>query len=1182
MYLKCVEMQGFKSFAGKIKMEFHEGVTGIVGPNGSGKSNVADAVRWVLGEQSAKQLRGGNMQDVIFAGTQSRKPLGFASVAITLDNSDRGLNIDYDTVTVTRRLYRSGESEYLLNGSGCRLRDIQELFYDTGIGKEGYSIIGQGQIDRILSSKPEDRRELFDEAAGIVKFKRRKTASLKKLANEEQNLLRVTDILTELTRQLGPLEKQSAEARVYLDKRERLKNADIALFRINDSRSEELISGLEEKKTAAEDELSDVNTKTEEARQKYEEIDTRMKELDERIEEIRTAGNTLRLRGNDTANEIRLLEEQINSQAANRKVYESSIESSNEEKARRAAAREELVKEKDELEKELAKARAEEERTSSDYEAVLQKIQQETEKADANQTTLINLLNDRSSIKGKMQRYQALKEQITVRASELDSRMLRMGREKEEGEAETQRIRAALEELQQKEADANAALKETEAGLADIKRTLTETNASLDSYLSEYHRQKSLLDSIISLAESYEGYGNSVKRVLEQKAKNPGIHGVVAELVNVPGKYEIAIETALGGALQNIITDNETTAKYLIEFLKRGKYGRATFLPLTSVGKNSDKYDDLNEKGVLGVASDLVKCKDTYRGIIDSLLGRTYVVDNIDNAIAIGRKFRQKYRLVTLEGELINRGGAMTGGAGRHNANLLGRKRQIEELTKKTEESKKALDRQEEIITEAKQRRNVLRQNETELGETIQRLSIEKNTLTVRLKAAGEQAEAIEKDFAALVKEKEELGAQYREIKEFMENVDEELTGSEQQEKDMNDLIDAGHLKIEELNAEGDQAREAAEQARLTSANLSQKLDYAADSISTADREIRRIENDIAGIREKIASESDEAVKKEEKIVLLRKETEELAQKAAAAEEELQKASAGREELALRNKDFFSMREELSERRILLEKECYRLENALEKAVNERDRSISYLWEEYGMLPTEVPEDAGEGSSRSELLKETAALKGEIRALGSVNVNAIEEYKEVKERHEFLSAQYEDITKAAESLKEIISELDTSMRRQFAKEFENIRNEFNTVFKQLFGGGQGTLELIEDEDLLEAGVRIIAQPPGKKLQNMMQLSGGEKTLTAIALLFAIQNLKPSPFCLLDEIEAALDESNVDRFARYLHKLTEKIQFIIITHRRGTMASADRLYGITMQEKGVSAMVSVDLIEEQLN
>lgn len=1185
MYLKSIEMQGFKSFANKIVLEFHDGITGIVGPNGSGKSNVADAVRWVLGEQSAKQLRGGNMQDVIFSGTETRKPLGFAAVAITLDNSDHKLNIDYEEVTVTRRLYRSGESEYLLNGRSCRLRDINELFYDTGIGREGYSIIGQGQVDRILNGRPEERRELFDEAAGIVKFKRRKAATLKKLDEEQQNLVRVTDILTELTRQLGPLEKQAEKARIYLQKKEELKTLDINLFLLEAEHSEKQRTETEQKKAAAEEELSEATEAFERTKQEYEEIEKHLEELEETIQAAREKASGQTLQKQQMEGQVNVLQEQIRASQQNREHYSGRLEDIRKDMERRQDARLEYEKEKTRLEQELSEAAGRKDGAETEQERLAGEIGDSTRQAEEGRSELIELLNRRSSIKGRLQRYDTMLEQTGIRKAELAQKLIHLKSDEVRQMAELTRLQEEYDAVSARVKEKQSQIEGIQKKTAGLQRKIEEENRQMEIGQTAFHREESRLESLRNITERYEGYGNSIKKVMEQKESNPGIHGVVADLIKTDKKYETAIETALGGSLQNIVTDNENTAKYLIEYLKRGRFGRATFLPLTSMSREqgAGNKDALGEEGVIGSAGDLVQCEKIYRGMVSRLLGRTLVVDTIDHAIRIGRKYRQSLRMVTLEGELLSPGGSMTGGSFRNNSNLLGRRREIAELEASVRALQKDMAAMQASIAADREERNSLRDKQNALSEELQKLYLQQNTAKMNLETAGEKAGTLRQDYQSLQAEGLEIENQIGEIGRSRKEIEQEMEASKRRESELEQQVSDAAGRLEVLREQEQKASQEMQEARLAYSNIRQKCDFLEENMHSADEELLRLRKEREAAEAGLRAEGEDAARKQHDIEEIRKTIE--AAESAIGESERQVSSylEQKEAMSKSHKAFFQKRDELSEHRNRLDKECFRLGAQLEKLEEAREAAVSYLWDEYRITPDQTEQYAmEERPERAGLKKQIAGLKGEIKGLGDVNVNAIEDFRELQERHGFLSSQHADLVKAAETLQGIIDELDQGMRRQFTEKFEEIRVEFDKAFKQLFGGGRGTLELAEDEDVLEAGIRIISQPPGKKLQNMMQLSGGEKALTAIALLFAIQNLKPSPFCLLDEIEAALDDSNVGRFARYLHKLTKNTQFIIITHRRGTMTAADRLYGITMQEKGVSTLVSVNLIEGELD
>lgn len=1185
MYLKTIEMQGFKSFANKIVLEFHDGITGIVGPNGSGKSNVGDAVRWVLGEQSAKQLRGGNMQDVIFSGTETRKPLGYASVAITLDNSDHKLNIEYEEVTVTRRLYRSGESEYLLNGTTCRLKDINELFYDTGIGKEGYSIIGQGQIDKILSGKPEERRELFDEAAGIVKFKRRKATALKKLDEEQQNLVRVTDILSELTRQLGPLERQSEAAKVYLKKKEELKNLDINMFLMELERIDGQMQEVGGKYEEASRDLQEANENFELTKQEYEKLEQELDKLDSSIQSARDQSGQNALMKQQLESQIEILKEQIHTAEMNDEHYNTRITAVREELKRREESRSAYQEEQAELNALLAEVSEKKEAGEQELLELRLKMEESHFAIENGKNEIIEILNKRGSTRGKIQRYDAMLEQTGIRKAELNQKLLRLKSD------EAQQVKA-LEEIQKEYHDINENVLKMKSGyeevdhqITELQTLLTEQNRQMEIGQTAYHREESRLESLKNITERYDGYGNSIRRVMEQKEKNPGIHGVVADLFKTQKEYETALETALGGSLQNIVTDNENTAKYLIEYLKRGRFGRATFLPLTSMNRKQSFPNEgaLKEPGVIGLASTLVEYDSIYQGLCGYLLGRTLVVDTIDNAIALGRKYRQSLRMVTLEGELLSPGGSMSGGAFKNSSNLLGRRREIEELESSVKSLKKDMNAMQAAIEENRGNRNVLRDTRAAISEQLQQLYIKQNTVKLNMSQTKEKAVDLQSGFADLQKEALEIESQIGEIGQNKRIIDEELEASKQREKELETEISANQAELDKQTELEKAKNKALESIRLEFANVGQKYEFLRMNMERLDDEMRRFQEEESQIAQSIEEESGDIAKKEGDIQEIQKTIEAAVRTGVENDARMQEFLKKKEEMNLTHKSFFERREELSKHINLMDKECFRLNSQKEKLEENKENQINYMWEEYEVTPGHAQTyRMEEPMERNEIRKQVAELKDDIRKLGPVNVNAIEDFKELQERHSFLDNQHTDLVKAAETLQDIIQELDTGMRKQFIEKFQDIRVEFDKVFKQLFGGGKGTLELTEDEDVLEAGVRIISQPPGKKLQNMMQLSGGEKALTAIALLFAIQNLKPSPFCLLDEIEAALDDSNVTRFAQYLHKLTKNTQFIIITHRRGTMNAADRLYGITMQEKGISTLVSVNLIENELD
>ncbi len=1184
MYLKSIEVHGFKSFAHKIVFDFHNGITGIVGPNGSGKSNVADAVRWVLGEQRIKQLRGGSMQDVIFSGTESRKPLSYAYVAITLDNSDHQLAIDYEEVTIARKLYRSGESEYLINGGACRLKDVNELFYDTGIGKEGYSIIGQGQIDKILSGKPEERRELFDEAAGIVKFKRRKNMSLKKLEDERQNLVRVNDILAELEKQREPLGRQAETAKEYLKKREELKTYDINMFLLETARLKEQIQDIQDKLAVTKEELEKASADYSNMKEEYQAVEEQMDSIDDSIERYKSKLNETNLLKQQLENEIALLKEQINSAHTADRHFAKRVDAIHEEIKTREESLAQLSAETSELKEQLAakqKEEAEAKELLIDTQTRIATLTSDIEKA---KNDIIELLNNRASTRAKIQRYDTMMEQIQARKTEMQGQLSDSQNEIQRENENLEGYERELKEISGKIITLTEQNDAYESKITKLQKEIEEGAEELKRSQTSYHRERSRLESLRNITERYDGYGNSIRRVMEYKNQEPGLIGVVADIIKVNQEYETAIETALGGSIQNIVTDTEDTAKRMIAFLKKNKYGRATFLPLTSAGgrRGMNRPEALKEPGVIGMADTLVQVDDRYRGLAENLLGRTIVVDHIDHGIAIARKYHQSLRLVTVEGELLNPGGSMTGGAFKNSSNLLGRRREIEELEKIVRQWKQRME-------DVQKRTDALRNERAgyygvidDIQKQLQEAYVNQNTARMNVEQSKGRIESAAEAAEHVKKETEELDAQITEISDNQESIALELDTSESLEKELTESVTKTQETLDGLRALEGERQKSSEEAHLACAGLEQQNFFAKENATRIREEIVKYQNELENLESGKDNVSQEIQGKEEQIQEIRQTIENSKELFEEIETEIQKSVQEREELGRRHKSFLQKREDLSKHMSDLDKEIFRLESRQESYEEATDKQMNYMWEEYELTYGHAMELRNENLTDLAVMKKRIqTLKNEIKELGSVNVNAIEDFKSLSERYEFLKGQHDDLVEAETTLVKIIEELDEAMRKQFAEQFARIGEEFDHVFKELFGGGKGTLELMEDEDILEAGIRIIAQPPGKKLQNMMQLSGGEKALTAISLLFAIQNLKPSPFCLLDEIEAALDDSNVTRFAEYLHKLTKNTQFIVITHRRGTMTAADRLYGITMQEKGVSALVSVSLLEDEL-
>ena len=1185
MYLKSIEIHGFKSFANKIKFEFRNGITGIVGPNGSGKSNVADAVRWVLGEQKVKQLRGSKMEDVIFAGTENRKPLGFAYVAITLDNSDHKLDVDYEEVTVSRRLFRSGESEYMINGTQVRLKDVNELFYDTGIGKEGYSIIGQGQIDQILSGKPEERRELFDEAAGIVKFKRRKNQALKKLDDENQNLVRVQDILAELERQVGPLEKQCEKAKKYLLFKDDLKKYDVNMFLVEMEDIKNRLSDLDKKLEIATSDMNSSNEEFENIKKQYTKLEADLEEINNSIEAKKTMSTDTVLKIEKLEGRILVLKEQINSAKNNEEFIAARVNAISSDIAQKEKNLTELCKEKDDNENVIQETIKSQSEITTDISVIKEEIENFDKEIAEHKAEIIEILNSKSMIKSKLQRCDTLLEQINIRKSQLNQKLIEFQSEKENQESKIEELKAELDKVNYSIDELNKTVSEYRNDLNDLRVENSKITKSISENRERYHKSKSNLEALKNITERYEGYGNSIKKVMELKENKKGIIGVVADIIKVEKKYEVAIETALGGNIQNIVTDTETTAKEIIEYLKKNKYGRATFLPLSSMTKKTgfNNEDVFFDKGVLGLACDLVEIKKEYEGVTKYLLGKVVVVDTIDNAIALERKYRYSLRIVTLEGEYLNIGGSISGGAFKNNSNLLGRRREIEELENKLKDLKNEKENLDKNLIENRSKTSVLNDELDKINKALQEQNIAKNTLELNLKQAKDRKNNIDTEYQEYTAESGNIASEIGNINNNSLELNKELTNVEDRNSELEELIKQKSNNMDSINAKLVEKTSLLEEINIEISSLKQKHEFLCEKIQNSNNQISDLKNELEQIKNNSSENNNEISARIETIDGITKEIEEGRKLIEKLNLEIEDLKNAKEKQNKDHKEFFDKREELSSRITQLDKEIYRLNSQKENLQEKNETKINYMWNEYEITYRNAVELRDESlNDKAELRNSIANLKRQIKELGDVNVNAIEEFKEINERYQFMKEQHEDLMRAKENLLKIIDELEVGMRKQFKEKFAEIQVEFDKVFKELFGGGAGVIELTEADDILDAGINIISQPPGKKLQNMMQLSGGEKALTAICLLFAIQNLKPSPFCLLDEIEAALDGSNVIRFAEYLHKLTENTQFIVVTHRRGTMGCADRLYGITMQEKGVSALVSVDLLEGNLD
>lgn len=1180
MYLKSVDLYGFKSFANKMVFKFEKGITGIVGPNGSGKSNVADAVRWVLGEQSAKQLRGAKMEDVIFAGTETRRPLGYCQVDLTIDNQDKMMPIDYSEVTVSRRVYRSGESEYYINGTTCRLKDVQELFMDTGVGREGYSIIGQGQVDKILSSKPDDRRALFDEAAGIVKYKSRKNAAEKKLLESEMDLERIDDIIGELETRKISLEGQSEVARVYLDKREELKKLEVTSFiRLIDEFDEKL-QVHKNNEIIIQKDLDEKALFYQELAQKHHDFELQFEAIEVDLESNREQITQTSLNSEKLQSAITLSEEKMKNHAFQISNLKADMERAQNSEIERGQQLNNLKTDQQKITRKISEKETELQQKIVDSEALQVDIDLQESSIDEIQTAMIERLNLVSNIKNQVHRNELMIENNELKIEHLESknRILTETQKTLVDEIESNRKSVLkIEDDQKKFLDQKLKLRKV---IQEDEVSLSQEKAKLSTLRHDLNKTNSRHDALKEMEDQYEGYFLSVKKVME--LKDEGTLGVIAELIHVDKLYEKAMEIALGSNLQNIVTTNEEKAKEYIEFLKKNKYGRGTFLPMTTVkGQTAKDIKEVN--GYLGIASELIQCDEKFRPIIRQLLGKVLFVKTLDDGILLSKVNHQNYRIITLDGDVISPGGAMSGGAfQKEKGQLLSRKNELEELTlvsqrltTEVNDLESHIEQLEDAVVKLKEEIDVIRVKEQELN-------LELHTVSTLLNSNNAELDKISQEILSNQAELVELKSQNEVLIVDKEKFEAELANTETNHTDAELKVEEIGELIQVLKADKEILQDEITTYKVELSSMRQQLEHIVEDIEKLSDALQSKTETISLIRTEINQIELKNLK--ESMEMKRFQEDQLIEKTKLAEYNTQLA-----ELRMRRQDIQIAKGQLDSKKEMamevansLEKDLIRLQTTIEKLELQRETQISYMWDEYELTYTSALTFKDDTEMSETVLKQRInRLKSEMKELGDVNVRAIEEFREVKERFTFLSEQKEDLTNAKEKLLVIIKELDEHMEVQFREKFNHINEKFNSVFVELFGGGKGFLELTDDENILESGITIIAQPPGKKLQNMMLLSGGERAFTAIALLFAIQSLRPSPFCVLDEIEAALDDANVDRFANYLRKLTDQTQFIVITHRKGTMEAADALYGITMQEKGISTQVSVKLIRDQL-
>lgn len=1187
MYLKRLELQGFKSFPEKIKLEFNKGITAVVGPNGSGKSNIADAVRWVLGEKSAKSLRGTKMEDVIFNGTANRKPLSFAEVSLVLDNSDKKLNLDYSEVTVTRRVFRSGESDYLINGTRCRAKDILELFMDTGVGKEGYSIIGQGRIDEILSSKSEDRRQLFEEAAGIVKYRTRCVEASNKLKKEQENLVRVNDIIDELEKQVGPLEIQAEKAKKCIVLADRMKLVQVNIFVRDAEKYEAELKELNVNINQLKLDIDNENRTEEKNNVQKTELREKLNNVETDIENHNNFISDKRSEREQAENDIKLCKQEIQhfNENINRIKEEnlSSTTSINEKKSDIENIKNTISKKENELKNKQNIYN----RKIDEFSKISSRVSENEEQLNNFNSIIIDKMNKATDVKNEISKSGAMLEQIKNRKEQLSEELKVLSGQQSERNSVLAESEKEMSRIETENKLINENIEKNRAQLDKLKTNLSEANSRQETITKSIQEKNARLRALSDLEKNYEGYFVGVKAILSQRDnKNPefrGICGAVGEAISCDKKYETAIEIALGSAVQNIIARTEEDVKKAINYLKKNNKGRATFFPMTAIKPKtlgSEKYNIIKENGVIGIAKELIKYAPEYENIMSSLLERVIIAEDMDSAIALARKTKYAYKIVTLEGELLNAGGSMTGGSiNKKSTGIFSRSREISELRdllKELLEEQASINADVEKITEIYEN---LDYKINESREELQELAIRKTEAITKIGQA--------KEYVA------DINSRIENYNSELTDLEEIISRGTEKTRELNNALEAINTEIDETNKKLDDFqsriqsdRDIRESSNEELSSMRVELNQLENDIYTLNSSVKRINDEIAEIEANILNSSENIADYETKIREKQTETEALESRVVSISDEYNKLVSRNNELINEKNDINVRIEALDteikkqlETKNRLEKELNRLEMRKEQTDNKCRQLYDSMWEEYEI--TYVAAKAAEklDATDDELKKEEKKLRSEIKALGNVNLNAVDEYAEVKERYDFLKNNRDDIIKTEKELTNIINDLDNMMEKQFKEQFAIISENFSKTFAEMFGGGTADLKLSDTDDILNCGIDIIVQPPGKSLQNMMLLSGGEKALTAMALLFAILKMKPSPFCILDEIEAALDDANVNRYANYLSNFINDTQFIVITHRKGTMEAADILYGVTMQEQGVSKLVSVKFDEK---
>ncbi len=1180
MQLKKLEIQGFKSFADKTEILFLDGITTIVGPNGSGKSNISDAIRWVIGEQSAKNLRGTKMEDVIFAGTQARKKVGFAEVSMYLDNSDGSLPIDYNEVIVTRRVYRSGESNYLINGNECRLKDIQEIFMDTGLGKDGYSIISQGKIDSILSNKSEDRRNIFEEAAGIVKYRTRKEEATRKLDNTENTLQRVNDVIGEIENTIGPLEQRAETAKKFLKFRDELKILDAKIFISNVDNNEENMAKIDDVLNTLQKDIENQEGLSKQNETRKIELKTKIQELADKIEALREKFFQVENEKEKLNSKISLLDANINASKANSERLNSEIVEDNEkinllkdEIEKRIQKRENVFKNKKKFEEELEQKEKDLNTIVATLDERGLQIEERKKVIDKNNDRKFDLKNENSSI------------EATIEAEEKN--LEEKQKQTEKSISQKDNINFEINEISQTVTNKNKELGSINENADSLEQRIKSVQDAIDiledkknSMNQDLMTAKAKHNYLINLENENEGYSKSVKSILDYAKSNSKVHGTIANLISTDEKYEYAIEIALGGFIQNVVVEDEIIAKNLITYLNNNSLGRVTFLPLDNLSSVQDVNSKvLKNDGVIGIASELVSYDKKYDKAIKLALANTVIVDNIDNAISLSKKIKNSLRIVTLSGELVAQTGSITGGKSANRAGgVIGRKEKIAEL-------KNIITKKELELEKIKEQIQDLEVQKNQIKDELDKVLPSKEALVIDIATLTEKRENLKKEIERIDTQKKQFNDSLEQITQNIENMKQNVEKNNQEIFSIDVQNQKEQEEIDEYTRFNREKQKEIDILNEDVVNLKVSLSSFDETVSSIDEMKEKIEQDISNFENSIA-------KKKEEISNLDIQIEGYIKEINQIKDTIENSSKIKE-------DYQTDTNALKEEKIKYEQDMEQIDTSIINTLNTlnsikeekskvESRKIKFeieltnlkekMWEEYELTisSSKALLSEGEEINLKQVEKEANKLRKEIKELGEVNISSIEEYQKTKERYDFITNQKNDLEETKKKLENLISNMTSIMKQQFSKNFKVITENFNETFKALFGGGKAELKLSDENDVLNSGIEIEVQPPGKKLQSMSLLSGGERALTATALLFAILQIKSPPFCILDEIEAALDDVNVHRFAEYIKEYSKKNQFIVITHRKGTMEVASSVYGVTMQEYGVSKVVSMKL------